>query len=49
MPEWKKVESPIKASTGFCEKRANPEPAEMDEPMQYKKSAAFNGGAMPKV
>lgn len=49
MPEWKKVESPMKASVGLPEAVAKPEPADTDEPMQNRKSAMRSGGSRPRV
>ena len=49
MPEWKKVESPMKATTVLPEALAKPLPAEMEEPMQTRKSAHLSGGSMPRV
>ena len=49
MPEWKNVESPMKPTTGLPVARAKPDPAEMDEPMQNRKSAQRRGGSMPSV
>ena len=49
MPEWKKVESPMKPTTGRSETIAKPLPAETDEPMQKRKSAARRGGTIPRV
>ena len=47
--EWKNVESPMKATTVLPEARAKPLPAEMDDPMQTRKSAHLRGGSMPSV
>ena len=49
MPEWKKVESPMKPTTVLPEPMAKPEPPETEEPMQKRKSAQRNGGSMPRV
>lgn len=49
IPEWKKVESPIKPTTGLPEARAKPLPADTDEPMQTRKSAVRRGGSRPRV
>ena len=47
MPEWKNVESPIKATTGLPEARANPAPAETDEPMEQQRVGIFGGTFNP--
>lgn len=49
MPEWKNVESPMNPTTGRSETMANPLPADTEDPMQNRKSAARKGGTMPSV
>ena len=39
----------MKPTTGLPEARAKPLPAEMDEPMQTRKSAVRRGGSRPNV
>ena len=49
MPEWKKVESPIKEMTFLSVTLENPQEVPTDEPMQIRKSAMDSGGSSPRV
>jgi hypothetical protein len=53
MPVWRKVESPMTATTRFCSSggsaRTMPEALLTEAPMQTQVSMAFKGGMKPRV
>ncbi len=49
IPEWKKVESPIKEITFLSVALEKPQEVPTEDPMHIKKSAMESGGNIPSV